>query len=90
MLDHDIVIPGLALNVPFILDGYGQPDSYFGIWIHLGSVIFLIAIALILNGRWIMQQVKQFKPYKRSNENPLEKSDSGDDNTILPPITNQG
>ena len=73
-----------------ILDMYDKDERNFGLWVHFGSAIFLIAIAMLLNTKWIIQQLKQFKPYQRSTDIPtIEATHASEDNN-LPPIVNRG
>ena len=89
MIDKDWVIPGMVPNVFMVMGNYPETDRNYGLWVHFASAIFMIGVALLLNIKWIIQQVKQFKPLQRSADKPTVESDSEDDN-ILPPITNRG
>ena len=89
MIDDDMVIPGIPLNVFMVMSIYNEEERNYGLWIHFGSAICLIGIALLFNTKWIIQQVKQFKPYQRPADKLAEQPHAGDEN-ILPPIIDRG
>ena len=89
MIDEDWVIPGMVPNVFMVMNNYPEEERNLGLWVHFVSAIFMVGLTLLLNTKWIIQQVKQFKPLQRSADKPTVESDSEDDN-ILPPITHRG
>ena len=90
MVDEDFLMPGIPLNVFMIMSVYDEHERNFGLWVHFGSAIFLIVVAMLFNTKWIIQQLKQFKPYKRSTDKPtIQPPHAGEDNN-LPPIVNSG
>ena len=89
MIDEDWVIPGMVPNVFMVMGNYPETDRNYGLWVHFASSVFMIGIALLLNSKWIISQIKQFKPLQRSVDRPTVEPDSGDDN-ILPPIIDRG
>ena len=89
MIDEDWVIPGMVPNVFMVMGNYPETDRNYGLWVHFASSIFMVGVASLFNSKWIISQIKQFKPLQRSVDRPTVEPDSGDDN-ILPPIIDRG
>ncbi len=93
MIAEDWVLPGMVINVGMVMANSNDDERNLHLMVHLGSVLFMILVALALNFKWLKTQITQFRPYKRKPEinpplPPLPPSTGP--NNELPPVLNRG
>ncbi len=92
MIEEDWVLPGLVINVGMAManDDYDDDERNLHLFVHLGSVLFLIMVALLLNFNWLKSQITQFKPYHRDERHTPPDPPPNLPSHELPPVIDRG
>ena len=93
MIAEDWVLPGMVINVGMVMANSNDDERNLHLMVHLGSVLFMILVALALNFKWLKTQITQFRPYERKPETntplPPPPPSTGPNNE-LPPVLDRG